>query len=497
MTSLSNFQKITVRSLGTLELETNEDYEALKKEIENLPLQSPKRQNFFIKDDQIFFKDEDEIRILISREEAMKLMEDLYTNPETAFFGRRAFMYYFEQKNIYVKGRWIEEFLNENVVHKLKKKKVKNFIVKPVITTGPMKHWQIDLIDFNTLEQMDPKNFKLNQFEFDEIKQYAKYILVVVDIFSKYVYLRGTPSKTAADVWKALFEVLKLAKKKVGVYPKRVQHDQGSEFKSVVSLELEKLGIENVFSLSHKPQSQAMVERVNLEVKDYLKQHYFLSGSRDFIHVLPFLEERLNRKWHSSIECAPIEIQKPLPDEITLPNSYSQFQEDFVKNSRVPERQIAKKYYGDLNSNWSLETMEMIVKIAHANWLILKKSADKMQKFEAYEKQIRPLLNRDLINEPLYVTISTQALYQRGLDPGKKFTASKSLLTENYTTEPTRVIRVWQDNQQNARIVTQAYPNRAFFVNEVTVVNPQTARKFQESWNSNLREQQQKLFLKK
>ena len=101
----------------------------------------------------------------------------------------------------------------------------------------------------------------------NEIIKNSRYIMVIVDIFSKFCYLRALPSKTAYDVWIALKDILD----KSEYHPKILQHDKGNEFRGEEQkLKKEFPQIESRFSLAYKPQSQGRVERLNKTIKNYL-----------------------------------------------------------------------------------------------------------------------------------------------------------------------------------------------------------------------------------
>lgn len=404
---LEDFKSLPLAIFSSFNLETDADVMQLKKQLDFLPVDHPVRK-FLIFDSTnkiLFWKD----MAVISRDYAFELMKNLYVNPDTAFLGKRGMIYFFKQNKIYVKTRWIEEFLSQNILHRMKTRKLKNIIVKPILAEGPIRHWQIDLIDFNNL--ISNVNWMTVP---DGIRKKARYILVVVDVFSKYLYLRGIPSKTPQDVWAELQLVLDSSSH----LPDIIQHDRGNEFRGYLELELKRRfpTIKNIQSLAYKPQSQGHVERVNGTIKEYLRQHYFLTETTDFMQVLSAVERRINWAYHSSIESHPAAIHVRLPQSITLPKTYSQFKKDFgVKNTN--DRLITKKYYGDYDKLTDEEkrflSLEQLNKIAHANWLHIKKAHIKVSKSEKYKSWVTPFLNRNLQTDPLFVLVSIESLHQR------------------------------------------------------------------------------------
>ena len=249
-----------------------------------------------------------------------------------------------------------------------------------------------------------------------------------------------------------------------------------------------------MFSLAYKPQYQGHVERLNKTIKTYLRQHYYLTGTTDYVQVLPAIQLRINNTYQEAIETEPVFIHFKLPDSITLPTSYDQFKKDFVNSSKIKsERSIKKKYYGDwkslpdeLKKELPEERLELI---ANANWSILRRAKKKLGKFEKYHKLVEPFLNRDLAAKPLYVLISIDSLKQRTKDKDKIANASKTQLKVQWNKDPTRVTRIWTDGLGNPRIVTEAFPQHAFYPHEVIVTTnfEEQKKNYTEKWERNLK----------
>ena len=125
---LKTLKSLPFAIFSSIALESEEDLEKLKKEVVTLPENHPLINLFeFDKHGNIYFKgihNKNEVSpkafLIISKLSAFKLMEEIYVNPGNAFMGKRGFMYYFKVHGIYVKVRWIEEFLKNNILHQMK-----------------------------------------------------------------------------------------------------------------------------------------------------------------------------------------------------------------------------------------------------------------------------------------------------------------------------------------------------------------------------------------
>lgn len=81
-----------------------------------------------------------------------------------------------------------------------------------------------------------------------------KYILVILDVFSRFLLLRTLKSKWSAEVASILLQVFS----DIGP-PLRVQSDQGTEFKGVVHTLMSTLGVQIIHINPYHPQSQGKV----------------------------------------------------------------------------------------------------------------------------------------------------------------------------------------------------------------------------------------------
>ena len=84
--------------------------------------------------------------------------------------------------------------------------------------------------------------------------QTFKFVLVVLDIFSRFMFLRPLETKFSAEVAKQLVHLFN----DVGP-PKVVQTDQGTEFKGVVKQVMTTMGVRIIHSRPYHPQAQGKV----------------------------------------------------------------------------------------------------------------------------------------------------------------------------------------------------------------------------------------------
>lgn len=81
-----------------------------------------------------------------------------------------------------------------------------------------------------------------------------KYILVVLDVFSRFSFLRPLRSKSSSEVAQRLIEIFS----DTGP-PVRIQSDQGTEFKGCVKILMQAMGVKIIYSRPYHPQAQGKV----------------------------------------------------------------------------------------------------------------------------------------------------------------------------------------------------------------------------------------------
>ena len=114
-------------------------------------------------------------------------------------------------------------------------------------------------------------------------------LLVVTDIFSKYVVLHPLKSKTMEEVVSVFWSILA----EYGL-PKIMQSDNGTEFvNQVVDRMLNSIGVEKKVTSPYNPRTNGMTERFNQTLITTLKK---LTFKPPFLNILFNLNNRINFK---------------------------------------------------------------------------------------------------------------------------------------------------------------------------------------------------------
>ena len=207
--------------------------------------------------------------------------------------GRDKFFAYLQEKYIGISKRETMEFLRSVEERQIHLKPVKGFVsrTRPILTNSPKKYLQIDLADFRTTSWHNGG---------------YKFLLVVIDIFSKYVMVSKLKRKTPIEIREAIKRHLHREHFK----PKIIQSDNGGEFQGEFSVWCKENFIQQRHSLSHTPQSQGIVERTIGTLKRRMRTKKWTEEIDDVVRIY-------NNSIHSTTKTKPLDLWGEITEEDT------------------------------------------------------------------------------------------------------------------------------------------------------------------------------------
>lgn len=151
----------------------------------------------------------------------------------------------------------------------------------------------------------------LHQADLVEMIPYAhqnkgfRYILIVIDAFSKFVWAEPVKNKSGVDVTKAMKTIFS----KDHRIPKNLQTDLGKEF---YNKDFKKLMREyNVHHYStYSSKKASIVERVNRTLKSLMWREFSMQGTYKWLTLLREIVQHYNTQKHSVIQMKPIDVTK-------------------------------------------------------------------------------------------------------------------------------------------------------------------------------------------
>ncbi len=210
----------------------------------------------------------------------------------------------------------------------------KIFPRRSVVTRFKDDLWQADLID------MQPHSRQNNGF---------KFILIIIDTFTKYVWVEALKNKTAKECTKGIIKILKKNQ------PKLLQTDNGTEFYNN-----EFQSIMNKYHIRHYSTYSSikagMVERVIRTIKNKIYKYFTSTGSWNWINSIFKLVYNYNNTKHSTIKCSPHEARI---NPVTIKRKTLQINTSNKLKFKINDKVRISKYKHNFSKgytpNWSTE----------------------------------------------------------------------------------------------------------------------------------------------
>ena len=185
--------------------------------------------------------------------------------------------------------RRAREVLQRDLGYTLHKPRRRRFPTLPVMVYGIDEQWTADLIEVNNIAKYN---------------RGYRYLLTVVDVFSKHAWVEPVKNKTGKTVTEAMTKILKKGRK-----PLNLQTDDGKEFYNKTFQELMKRKDIHHFSTSGDTKS-SVIERFNRTLKQRMYRYFTSQNTLNFVPVLQDLVEGYNRSYHRSIKMAPNQVNQ-------------------------------------------------------------------------------------------------------------------------------------------------------------------------------------------
>lgn len=192
------------------------------------------------------------------------------------------------EKYLNIKRSDVAEFIKKQPIPQLTDV-FKHRTNKPIVADFPNQIWCIDLIEMQSFET---KN------------RGYKYILTVIDVFSRKIFLAATKSKDSAVIAKAMDKIIRRA----GVSPKYIICDNGGEFKLDMETYCKAHEITIRRNRAYSPEANGIAERVNREIRKLLRDIHVENQNTNWIDNLQRVEDLHNETYTSAIDNIPNRI---------------------------------------------------------------------------------------------------------------------------------------------------------------------------------------------
>lgn len=221
---------------------------------------------------------------------------DFYFNPPdpASFTGLASLKNTYKQFNNKTNKKELANWLQKQETYTLHKPLIKKFRREKVKVSGIDDLWQVDLVDVSNISR--------------ENKGY-RYLLTVIDVFSKYSWAEPLKNKTGESILKAFKKIIKSR------IPKKIQSDKGLEFlNKYVQKFFQELGIH--FYTTNSELKASVVERFNRTLKEKMWRFFTHNQNNKYIDVLQDLIESYNNTYHRTIKTKPVLVSKKKENQI-------------------------------------------------------------------------------------------------------------------------------------------------------------------------------------
>lgn len=214
-----------------------------------------------------------------------KELEKLYYNPKTGFTSGTKLYKMAKELNIKTTQKEINEFLEKQAVVQVFREQKKPKLFSSIIADKIKDEYQMDIMIYD-------------RYEFRKYK----YILVIIDIHSRYVKARAMTNRENQTIIKNIDEILNEMGK-----PKLISCDNEFDTK-----EFTKYLIENNIGVNYSEpleiQKNSIVERFNKTLAGYIKKIREALKIYNWVEYLPELVDNYNNQYHRTIRNTPYDI---------------------------------------------------------------------------------------------------------------------------------------------------------------------------------------------
>ena len=227
-------------------------------------------------------------------------LKNIYYNPsKPASFSGPDKLYQFVKKDgKYMISKYrIRKWLQREEAYSLQREARKPLKRSRIVVAGIDDQWSADLMDM---------------VKFVESNQGVRFILVVIDVFSKHLWLQPLKDKKGPSIVEAFRTIFNKGRK-----PKRIRTDKGQEFRAKVVQSLFKSkSIRHMFAESDVKASVS--ERVIKTIKSKIYRYFTHKQSYEYVNELQSFAEGYNKTVHRTIDMSPIDVRRDNEEEARL-----------------------------------------------------------------------------------------------------------------------------------------------------------------------------------
>ena len=271
---------------------------------------------------------------------------------------------------------------NQILSDELHKPRKINFERRKVISNNIDHIWGIDLITMIKYSKQN-KNYK--------------YILTVIDFFSKYSWCYPLKSKKSEEIINSFKDIFKKSKRK----PTMIQSDEGTEFTNNLTQTFFKDNNINWYHTYNRDIKCSICERYNRTILNKIYKNFTLNNNTIWINDLDKLVNEYNNSYHRSIKMKPIDASKKSNQDIVRNNLYNfkvtNKKPKFSIGDRVRISLLKNTFEKSYTSNYSQEIFIIDdIKTSNVHYYFLKDLQGEKIDGMFYEQELLKTKQNDL-----------------------------------------------------------------------------------------------------
>ena len=255
-----------------------------------------------------------------------KYLSDIYYKPGSpaSFYGVAKLWQYIKDKRDKppeIDYNTVKEWLDHQTTHAIHSTPPSKFPTEAIVVDYMEMQWDADLVQMTDLAKYN-RGFK--------------YLLVCIDLFSRFLWLRPLKTKTSVETANACKEIFS-----EGRHPETLRTDQGKEFLGAPFQELlQSYGVAHTIAYGVHKASYA--ERVNRTIENRLYKYFYENQTFNFIDIIDDIARSYNNTTHGSIHMPPATVNRE--------NSRALYENVYVPilNKRAKQRVNFSFEIGDL-----------------------------------------------------------------------------------------------------------------------------------------------------
>ena len=231
-----------------------------------------------------------------------------------------------KDKNIKLKQ--VKEWLSGQPTYTLHRDARKHYDREKIFVSQPLEQYQADLVDMQMYSRFN------NGY---------RYILTVIDCFSRYAFAQPVKNKRANEIINAFKVIFQHGR------PFKLQTDRGLEFKNKHFKEFLEQNNIHYFNTYNTEFKCAIVERFNRTLKNKMHKYFTANSTKRYIDVLQNLVNSYNNSKHRTIGVAPSEVNESNTQSIfekiyNVKDTREYFMKHNVKQTLKEGDKVRRKY---------------------------------------------------------------------------------------------------------------------------------------------------------